>query len=414
MDPQKPYILIVDDIRANIQMLEEYLRDDYVLKTADCGEDALEIATAAPFPDLILLDVMMPGISGYQVLETLKQNPDTRHVPVIFVTSRNEEEEEEKGFALGAVDYVIKPYKPAIVKSRIRTQLELKRYRDSLEHLVRERTADLEQAYEELKTLDMAREKVVDHLAHELKTPLAVLKSVFDMLEKEVGEDFGNRLEKAISRGARSVRKLLEIQEETEDICQEREIHIENINLNRFLADLIAETDGHAKARNIKLVPTFAPDCGIEIDKTILAKACRGLLKNAIENTPDEGEINIELARRDGKIRVRFRDYGVGITEQSKKQIFGGFYHTQDTNRYSTKKPYMFDAGGTGADLLRTKIFAQQCGFEINFSSERCRFISEGKHRCRGVISECRFVRDRSECLNSGGSVFELVFQEPG
>jgi class 3 adenylate cyclase len=125
MSGDKHTILIVDDTQENILLLSEVLESDYQTKAAINGERALKIAFSAEPPDLILLDVMMPGMSGYEVCQRLKENPDTRHIPVIFVTAMNEVEDETKGLELGAVDYITKPISPPIVKARVKAHLEL-------------------------------------------------------------------------------------------------------------------------------------------------------------------------------------------------------------------------------------------------------------------------------------------------
>jgi putative two-component system response regulator len=125
-------ILIVDDEPANLSVLSHLLRPGYHVRAANSGENALRVATSEPHPDLILLDVMMPGMDGYSVLERLRSNPATADIPVIFVTALSDLDDEERGLALGAVDYIAKPIKPTLVMARVRTQLEAKHTRDWL------------------------------------------------------------------------------------------------------------------------------------------------------------------------------------------------------------------------------------------------------------------------------------------
>ena len=129
-------ILIVDDTQENILLLSEVLESDYMTKAAIDGERALKIAFAAEPPDLILLDVMMPGMSGYEVCKRLKENPNTSHIPVIFVTAMGEVEDETKGLELGAVDYITKPISPPIVMARVKTHLERYEQKRELQQMV--------------------------------------------------------------------------------------------------------------------------------------------------------------------------------------------------------------------------------------------------------------------------------------
>ncbi|MCP4352398.1 MAG: diguanylate cyclase [Desulfobacterales bacterium] len=134
-ESHKQKILIVDDVPENIKILGQALKYDYRVSFATNGEDALKIAMSDDPCDLILLDIIMPGIDGYEVCERLRANKSTKNVPVIFITSINEVKAETKGLEIGAVDYITKPFSMPIVKARVRTHLELKRHRDMLENL---------------------------------------------------------------------------------------------------------------------------------------------------------------------------------------------------------------------------------------------------------------------------------------
>lgn len=159
-------ILIVDDTPANIDILGEILKDNYEINVAVNGETALEIAASENKPDLILLDIMMPHMDGYEVLKKLKQNKETETIPVIFVTAKIEDHDEAVGFSLGAVDYIRKPFSSDVTKARIKSQLELKTYRDKLENLVEEKQTQVDESIEDLKE----KEKEKHTLQKELET----------------------------------------------------------------------------------------------------------------------------------------------------------------------------------------------------------------------------------------------------
>jgi CheY-like chemotaxis protein len=148
MEPTRQTILIVDDAPANIEVLSATLGDKYEILFALTGREALRLALEV-IPDLILLDVVMPGMGGYEVCRSLKNNPALRDIPVIFITALDQEDQETKGLELGAVDYVTKPFNPAIVRLRVRNHLELKYRRD----LLSLRNAELQEALAKIKTL---------------------------------------------------------------------------------------------------------------------------------------------------------------------------------------------------------------------------------------------------------------------
>ena len=158
----KPMILVVDDAPDSLTLLNALLRDEYKVKVANSGERALAIANSESQPDLILLDIMMPEMDGYEVCERLKGDSHTRHIPVMFLTAKSEEADEQRGLDLGAVDYITKPIKGAIVKTRVRTQLALKASADFmrdknayLEEEVARRTREV-MAIQDVTTLAMA------------------------------------------------------------------------------------------------------------------------------------------------------------------------------------------------------------------------------------------------------------------
>ena len=321
-------------------------------------------------------------------------------------------------------------------------------------------TVALENAmiHEELKASDRAKQKVIDHLSHELRTPLAIISTSFKRLSKQLSGANKQKLHKAIERGIRSVSRLSAIQEKVDDIIkhdssrdqylyrhileniadvadefgeEKRGIHQEIINhiseriydvlqvpemlsteivLDEFLNELIEKTRSSFSRDSLEIKTHFQENLVIQIDLNVLEKVCTGLLKNAIENTPDEGLIEV-FATSDGEyIRVDFYDYGVGITRENQKFIFGGFFHTQDTDMYSSRQPYDFNAGGSGSDLLRIKVFSERFGFKVGFESHRCEFIPQDSDLCPGKISLCEHVEKRSGCLSSGRSKFRVRF----
>jgi len=317
---------------------------------------------------------------------------------------------------------------------------------------------ELEEAYEELKVLDKAKERIINHLSHELKTPLALISSVFEIISREVEEADITRLKKTIRRGKRNLNRLLELQVKIDDILNQRsveekervihiiedaasfveelgeesdgkieeilellssrieslykveEIHIEKVLLDEFLDDVCDKAKFSKEGRDLTIIRNFEKDLVLNMDRDVLEKVCSGLLKNAIESTPDEGEVGIHAKLEDAEIRIDFHDSGIGITPQNQKMIFGGFFHTQETDLYSSKTPYAFNAGGSGSDLLRIKIFSERFGFSVDFDSARCKFIPEDMDRCPGRISSCEHIAEKSECISASGSTFSIKF----
>ena len=145
---EKKLVLIVDDAPANIQVVHSILKDDFKIRVATSGAKALDLVRAKPQPDLILLDVTMPEMDGYEVCGILKATPDARDIPVIFLTGKTEADDETKGFEAGAVDYIHKPFSPAVVKARVHTHLVLREAREQLARQLLDINNELEMARE--------------------------------------------------------------------------------------------------------------------------------------------------------------------------------------------------------------------------------------------------------------------------
>jgi phosphoserine phosphatase RsbU/P len=142
----KKLLLLVEDAPVNIQIAQAILKDDYRIRIATDGTKALELVKVRPTPELILLDVAMPGMDGYEVCTRLKADPETRDIPVIFLTGKTDSEDETHGFSVGAVDYIHKPFSPAVVQARVRTHLALREAREQLERQLSEIQKELEMA----------------------------------------------------------------------------------------------------------------------------------------------------------------------------------------------------------------------------------------------------------------------------
>jgi signal transduction histidine kinase len=285
----------------------------------------------------------------------------------------------------------------------------------------------LEQSKKELEQLNRAKSKALDHLSHELRTPLAVIqgnirllkrktqdqtpplvrKEVFDSLEKNL-----NRLsdiQKETDQIIRSHQEL-EIKPRMEEFDQAHSFAPKTINLYSFTERILKDVKKAASHRDIEFQIDGGKDFDLIIDPRILEESFVSLLKNAIENTPDEGMIRVVLEQKGQWIQLKVMDFGIGITIENQRHFFNGLFHTLDTELYTSKKPYDFGAGGKGLDLLRIKTYGQRFGFDISAGSQRCAYLPTERDLCPGKISECPHCRVREDCLNSGGSTFCLTF----
>ncbi|MAC46575.1 GGDEF domain-containing response regulator [Oceanospirillum beijerinckii] len=207
----KPVILVVDDAPVNIQVLAACLKENYQLKIATNGARCLELATCAPVPDLILLDIEMPDMGGYEVCQHLKQHNDTKNIPIIFVTARDADQDEEYGLHLGAVDYITKPIRPAIVQARVRTQITLKQQRDMLQNLaLHDQLTDL---YNRHYLMEAAEQKIAESKRYLF--PLSLLMIDVDHF-KQVNDQHGHTTGDSVLK---AIAKILQEQSRKDDIA---------------------------------------------------------------------------------------------------------------------------------------------------------------------------------------------------
>ncbi len=227
-----------------------------------------------------------------------------------------------------------------------------------------------------------------------------IIETAVDLIDG-MGEEHGESLQKSLD--------LISLR--LSDLFQIKEPRMETIFLSSFLDGICERTALKAKHRNIQIEREFDRPIHLVTDVETLSIVSEGLLRNAIENTPDEGRICVSTYREEGMTRIQVHDYGVGITFENQKILFGGFFHTQKTDFYASKSPYAFNAGGAGLDLLRIKSFSERFGFDIDFESRRCCYLPTDSDVCSGRISECRFVKSPMDCHRSGFSTFRLTWR---
>jgi PAS domain S-box-containing protein len=317
---------------------------------------------------------------------------------------------------------------------------------------------ELKKAHEDLKRIERLKEKAADHICHEIKTPIAIIDSIFKIISRHGTHPPKTTFTELIERGERYLKRLKSIQVEMEDIeiyskpdernkfleivedlknireivseknmpaeralnlligklesiyAMEKEI-VEEIDLADIFKNAIEHfnTTRHSH-RNLNILNKTSPGRILYIDRNIINKVVGGLFRNAIENTPDGGKIILTARENSREVTIEIIDFGTGITEENQKNLFWGFFHTQDTKYYSTKRPYDFNAGGSGGDLLRMKLFADTYGFSLSFKSSRCKYIPFEEQSCPGDTGICRHITSRQDCMDSGGSQFIVAF----
>lgn len=252
----KPTVLVVDDVSCNLQMLAELLKDNYQILEASGGQACLELLEKNPQVDLILLDVEMPEMDGYEACRRLQREEKTRAIPVIFVTGRDREEDEEKGLEHGAVDYIRKPFSPAIVKARVKTHIVLKQQRDQLQRLAMH--DQLTGLYNRHYLTDTAARKIARALRHKQGLSLIIIDiDHFKIINDQYGHCVGDAV-------LRDIAATLQALSRTEDIVsrlggEEFVVLLEHCDLKSAenKAELMREAIELRKPQGIRVTASF-------------------------------------------------------------------------------------------------------------------------------------------------------------
>lgn len=317
---------------------------------------------------------------------------------------------------------------------------------------------ELRDSYEEIKALNRAKDRIIDHLSHELRTPLSVLSASLSILAGDECPDPATAT-RILARCQRNLNRISDMQSKIADITRNplqqthqtltalldlctdeleslaeseiktdagqrirrrideifkpREIRSQHIPLWTFVSTEINALKPAFAHRKIDLSENIREDAGhVDLPPEVLTKIITGLVRNAVEYTPDGGKVDIMVKAGDIGPELIILDTGVGITRENQQLIFGSYFTTADISRYGTGKPFNFNAGGAGFDLLRIQVFAEQYGFKMTIDSQRCPHIPTNADICPGSTAACRYCHTAEHCHHSGGTRFTIQFFE--
>jgi len=313
-------------------------------------------------------------------------------------------------------------------------------------------------SYRELENLNRVKSKILNHLSHELRTQLAILSGSLATMERKLADMGIKEFDRVISRMNRHVESLNRLESQVESILMtgyswekryitgflqvaldlmevqaERTPEIEHaatiirkwlektfptrkdepeeIEMKDFSESLFQYIKSKADEQNRKVKLEFDMDPGeLLIPRHVLHAVTEGIIRNAIEATPDNGLVRVTGKVKNHSYVFTVTDTGIGIPDKDKELIFEGFYPVQDTDNYSSRRPYSFNAGGKGIDLLRIRMFSELYGFKLSFKSQRCPYLVEESLNLPGDIANCPHCKSPHDCLVKGGSEFVVVF----
>ena len=308
-------VLVVDDTIENLRLLSSMLEEHgYEVRPVTNGRQALQAVERDP-PDLILLDITMPEMDGYEVCRRLQANDRSKEVPVIFLTALTDTADKLRAFDMGGVDYITKPFQFEEVLARVKTHVTLRRAQVAL--------AD---SYERLRALEQLRDDLVHMIVHDMRSPLQVLLASLGLLEGPaavLGEDSRNDLRTAIGSSkdlGRMVNTLLDVSRlEAGKMPIERGVW----ELTRMADEVRAALGTMDRETRIEVESPGAVD--VSCDGVLVRRIMENLVSNAIKHTPVGTPIRISIARGDGRVNVAVHDKGGGVPPQARAKIFEKF-----------------------------------------------------------------------------------------
>lgn len=359
-DSVQASILAVDDVPDNLDVLVAVLGDDYKIKVASSGERALKILASGKYPDLILLDVMMPEMDGLEVCRRIKADPATRDIPVIFLTAMNETVDVTRGFAAGAVDFVSKPADPAILRARIETHLRLRR---SIAELQNNRIALIEQnaVLEENAILRDEFERIAQH---DLKNPVAgIVSFAASLLAEESLPEPHKEILRYIEQSAYRVLDMVNLS--LDMYKMERgtyECEATGLNLTQVLQRIASEMGPEMDSRGIRIqyqqagaAVALPPSLHILGDETLCYSLFGNLLRNSLEAAAENTTIAIDLSGQEKQGKVRITNDGA-VPSDMRTRFF---------DKFSTSGK----AHGNGLGTFSARLIARTQGGDISMET---------------------------------------------
>ncbi|HEU4402150.1 MAG TPA: response regulator [Candidatus Polarisedimenticolia bacterium] len=338
----KAPILVVDDDQRNVRLMESILKaNGYAVVKAYDGEEALRVVESDK-PDLILLDVMMPRMSGFEVCQSLKGRYQTRLLPIIMVTALNALEDKIQALEFGADDFLSKPINKVELLAKVRSVLRVKALQDEVET----QKSKLEIANQELIKVQRFKESMTQMVVHDLKNPLAGIMGNIQLIQMQRAEMTPAKLTELLERTQESGRQLMRMILNILDIGrleeQKMPLRLEAIALAKVVGDNVAEMLSLSTRDGILLesrVDPALPPC--PADRELVSRVIANLLNNAFKHTPSGGRVIVDARREGEEIVLTVRDTGEGIPEDLQPYIFDKFVARETDN----SRRMMFDSG---------------------------------------------------------------------
>lgn len=356
INPAEFKLLVVDDVQTNVLLLKALLsKEGYGILVANNGQEALEVIRNEN-PDLILLDVMMPGMDGFEVAERLKSEEYRCEIPIIFLTALDDTQSIVNGFKLGAGDFISKPFRKEELMVRIKHQLSLVAARRIIE-----------EKNEELRKTIAGRDKMYSVIAHDLRSPMASMKMLLNTImmsvEKDkIDPDIFDMLEMS-NKTSEEVFSLLDnLLKWTKSQLGKLTVIPQKLDISELADGVVEVMNSVAEVKHIKLIRTDHESFFVYVDIEMIKSILRNLISNAVKFSNPDSEIKVGIKAEDGKVIVSVTDSGKGIKKEDQHKLL------KDSTHFTTYGTNSEEGSGLG--LLLCRDFARKNGGELWFESE--------------------------------------------
>lgn len=324
-------VLIVDDNPKALAIAKARLKKEMLeIFCVENGKQCVEIARKEK-PDLILLDVDMPDISGFEVCQILKDDAALCTIPVIFLTAADDSKSRIKGLDLGAVDYVTKPFDVFELRARVRAALRTKKLQDQLAALNLELEERVEQRTAEIKQLLRQKDTFVNQLSHDLKTPLTPLVALLPLLESRIDDPESKRMLQLAMDNVDYMKNLTEMTLQLARLnAPSIQLKLEKVDLAREIKNTIDSLSPVFEENGIKVVNNITPPLDAEADRMLIKELINNLVSNAVKYTNGVGTLTFNSFLNNGTVGISITDTGIGMTMEQQKRVFEEFYKADD------------------------------------------------------------------------------------
>jgi len=341
--PRGANILVVDDTIENLRLLSSMLGEyGHEVRPVTSGRLALQAAQSAP-PDIVLLDITMPEMDGFEVCRRFKEKEALRDVPVIFLTALSDTADKVKAFAVGGADYITKPFQVEEVLARVDAHVALRRSR-----------AQLQESFDRLRALELMREDMTNMIVHDIRSPLGALIMLLEFVQEDAGRQLGDTAGESLQTAGHAANSINRLVNDLLDVSRmeagRMPLKAETADVVGICRDAVALLRSLDKSRGMELVMPGPVEASC--DRNLVRRVVENLVGNAVKHTPSSGHIVVAAACVGTNVRIEVRDDGRGVPPEARDKIFDKY------TSFATRADQKYHSAGLGLTFCKMAVEA--------------------------------------------------------